>query len=331
MIFPNGKIRFQYRRDFVDNKIGRREFFKKSVKIGISAAVGYGFISCSGGEEVASSGGESVDIAVATGSDYFASTMMAVEGLGGISKFLLKDAHVAILPNSQSRYPGTFTKPEVIRAVVEMCQKAGAAEVNCLTWLSPENWEASGLDVAVKEAGANLKFIAAEEANFKVVPVQGWKAHQEMMIMKEFYNNDVFIDMPVTKDHAGNKFTGTMKNLMGLNYRPNNRLFHREDWTTNPESIKFLDQCIVDLNKAVKPTLCVVDATEFITTNGPFGPGELTKPQKIIAGVDRVAIDAYCTTLWGLTGEDIYAIKLGFEQGLGEIDLSKVGIKEITA
>lgn len=315
----------------MDKKIGRREFFKKSAKIGLSAAVGYGFVSCSRAKDVTSSGGESVDIAVATGSDYYASTIKAMESLGGMKKFVSKDARVAILPNSQSRHPGTFTKPEVIRAVVEMCKKEGAKEVNCLTWLTPENWEASGLDVAVKNAGANLKFIVAEEANFKVVPVQGWKAHQEVLIMKEFYNNDVFIDMPITKDHAGNKFTGTMKNLMGLNYRPNNRLFHREDWTTNPESIQFLDQCIVDLNKAVKPTLCVVDATEFITTNGPFGPGELTKPQKIIAGVDRVAIDAYCTTLWGLTGEDIHAIKLGYEQGLGEIDLGKVGIKEITA
>jgi uncharacterized protein (DUF362 family) len=315
----------------LDKKIGRREFFKKSAKIGLSAAIGYGFVSCSGGEEVASSGAESVDIAVATGSDYFASTVKAVEGVGGMSTFVPKDARVAILPNSQSRHPGTFTKSEVIQAVVEMCQKAGAAEVNCLTWLKPENWEASGLDVAVKEAGANLRFIEAEEANFKVVPVQGWKAHQELMIMKEFYNSDVFIDMPITKDHAGNKFTGTMKNLMGLNYRPNNRLFHKQDWTTNPESIQFLDQCIVDLNKPIKPTLCVVDATEFITTNGPFGPGELIKPQKVIAGVDRVAMDAYCTTLWGLKGEEIHAIRLGFEQGLGEIDLNKVAIKEITA
>jgi uncharacterized protein (DUF362 family) len=315
----------------MDKKIGRREFFKKSAKIGLSAAVGYGFISCSGGEESVSTGGVSVDMTVATGSDYFANTVKAVENLGGMSKFVPKDARVAILPNSQSRHPGTFTKAEVIQAVVEMCQKAGAAEVNCLSWLKPENWEASGLDVAVKEAGANLKFVEAEEANFKVVPVQGWKTHQELMIMKEFFNNDVFIDMPVTKDHAGNKFTGTMKNLMGLNYRANNRLFHKEDWTTNPESIQFLDQCIVDMNKAITPTLCVVDATEFITTNGPFGPGELNKPQKVIAGVDRVAIDAYCTTLWGLTGEEIYAIKLGFEQGLGEIDLNKVRIEQITA
>jgi uncharacterized protein (DUF362 family) len=315
----------------MDRKIGRREFFKKSARFGLSAAVGYGFIACSGGEDISSPDAERVDISVAQGGDYFANTVKAVEGVGGMGAFVPKEARVAILPNSQSRHPGTFTKPEVIQAVVEMCLKAGAAEVNCLTWLKPENWEASGLDVAVKEAGANLKFVAAEEANFKAVPVPGWKAHQELMIMKEFFNNDVFIDMPVTKDHAGNKFTGTMKNLMGLNYRANNRLFHKEDWTTNPESIQFLDQCIVDLNKAVAPALCVVDGTEFITTNGPFGPGELTKPQKVIAGVDRVAIDAYCTTLWGLTGEDIFAIKLGFEQGLGEIDLGKVKIKEITA
>lgn len=315
----------------MDKKIGRREFFKKSAKIGLSAAIGYGFVSCSGGEEIASPEQESVDIAVAIGSDYFANTVKAVDAVGGMSTFVPKDARVVILPNSQSRHPGTFTKPELIQAVVEMCKKAGAAETNCLSWLKPEDWEASGLDVAVKEAGANLKFIAAEEANFKMVPVQGWKTHQELMIMKEFYNNDVFIDMPITKDHAGNKFTGTMKNLMGLNYRPNNRLFHKQDWTTNPESIQFLDQCIVDLNKPIAPTLCVVDATEFITTNGPFGPGELIKPQKVIAGVDRVAIDAYCTTLWGLTGEEIHAIRLGFEQGLGEIDLNKVAIKEITA
>ncbi len=314
----------------MDKKIRRREFLKKSTKIGFSAALGFGLASRFPEGITAPMGENPVDIAVASGSDYYANTKKAVENLGGMSKFVSKGARVAILPNSQSRHPGSFTKPDVIRAVVELCKKAGAKEVNCLTWLTPENWEASGLDVAVKEAGANLKFIEAEEANFKTVPVQGWKTHKEVMIMKEFYNNDVFIDMPITKDHAGNKFTGTLKNLMGLNYRSNNRLFHKKDWTTNPESIQFLDQCIVDLNKVIRPTLCVVDATEFITTNGPFGPGELAKPQKVIAGVDRVAIDAYCTTLWGMTGEDIYAIKFGAEQGLGEIDLDKVMVKEIT-
>jgi len=172
MIFPKGKVQIQYRRDFMAKKIGRREIFKKSEKIGFSAAVGYGLASPFVEGKGLPLRGENVDIAVATGSDYYATTTKAVEYFGGMKKFVPKDSRVAILPNSQSRHPGTFTKPEVIQAVVEMCKKAGAKEVNCLTWLTPENWEASGLDVAVKEAGAHLKFIAAEETNFKTVPVR---------------------------------------------------------------------------------------------------------------------------------------------------------------
>jgi uncharacterized protein (DUF362 family) len=72
-----------------------------------------------------------------------------------------------------------------------------------------------------------------------------------------------------------------------------------------------------------------VDATEFITTNGPFGPGNIIKPQKVVVGVDRVAIDAYCTTLWGMKPEDIIMINKGYEHKLGEIDLKKKKIKEV--
>ncbi len=52
---------------------------------------------------------------------------------------------------------------------------------------------------------------------------------------------------------------------------------------------------------------------------------------KIIAGVDRVAVDSYSCTLWGLEGKDIIMIQRGYEHGLGEIDLTKVKIKEVEA
>jgi uncharacterized protein (DUF362 family) len=137
--------------------------------------------------------------------------------------------------------------------------------------------------------------------------------------------------MPVTKDHAGNKFTGTMKNLMGLNAPTSNRTFHKENWQTDAGAIEHLDQCIADLNTVVKPTLNIVDATEIITTNGPFGPGEILKTKKVVAGVDRVAIDAYCASLRGLRGDDIIMIKRGQEHNLGQLDLKKVKIKEMSA
>jgi uncharacterized protein (DUF362 family) len=311
-------------------KIGRREFVKESAKIGISAAIGSSFIYGLMDRSVHAAGKDAVDIAVSSGADYIKSTARAVDLLGGIEKFVPKDTRVAILPNTQSRHPGTYTKPDIVRAVIRMCKKAGAREINCLSWLTKKHWGGSGLDKAVEEEGANLKLIDMnDESLFKPMAVPKGKVLKEARIMKEFFNNDIFINIPITKDHAGNKFTGTMKNLMGLNSRKNNRTFHKEDWKTNISSIEHLDQCIADLNTIMKPTLCVVDATEFITTNGPMGPGKLLKPQKIVAGVDRVAVDAYCTTLWGLEAKDIIMINKGYEHKLGEIDLKKVRIKEI--
>ena len=72
-----------------------------------------------------------------------------------------------------------------------------------------------------------------------------------------------------------------------------------------------------------------MDSTEFIITNGPFGPGEILKPLKVVAGTDPVAIDTYCCQQWGLKPENIVAINKAYEHGLGEMDLKKLTIKEV--
>ncbi len=305
--------------------MNRRRFLKNGAFL-TAAAAGAAWLPRNGTAAVPGSG-SAADIGVATGSDYFAGTKKAVELIGGMDQFIPKGAKVAILPNVQRWHPGTFTKPDIVRAVVQMCRTAGADSVTCLSWLGARNWEATGLDKVLEEEGAELKLIEREEALFKTMPVSNGVSLKEAMIMKEFFNHDVFIDMPITKDHAGNKFTGTMKNLMGLNYPQNNRLFHKPDWQTDATAIQYLDQCIVDLNTIIKPHLCVVDATEFIITNGPMGPGDVIKPQKVIAGVDRVAVDAYCTTLWDIKAEDIIMIKNAAERGLGTMDLGQLKIR----
>jgi uncharacterized protein (DUF362 family) len=311
-------------------KIGRREFMRKSAKLGLFTAVGSPLLARRPTPIAYAQEGGLIDISVVKGADYFQATNRAVAQLGGMQKFVPKGARVAILPNVQRWHPGTFTKPDIVRAVVQMCKQAGAKEINCLSWLDMKNWEATGLAAVLKEEGANLKLVGGEEAGFKPVKIPQGVSLDEAMIMKELYNNDVFIDIPVTKDHAGNKFTGTMKNLMGINYRVNNRAkFHQPNWTTDINAIRHLDQCIVDLNTVVKTHLCVIDATEFIITNGPMGPGEVIKPQKVIAGVDRVALDAYCTTLWDIQAEDIWAITHAHKRGLGNMNLKDLAIKEV--
>ena len=272
---------------------------------------------------------KSIEISVVEGNDYLAATRKAIEMAGGMGKFVKTGSKVAILANPQRNNPGSFTKPEVLRGAIQLCKEAGAKEVTCLSLLPEENWESTGLKKVVDKEKANLVIIdRSDESLFTTVPVPKGKALKEARIMNAFFDYDVFLDIPVTKDHAGNKFTGTMKNMMGINSSRNNRTFHKDNWTTDINAIEHLDQCIADLNSIIKPDLCIVDATEFITTNGPFGPGELLKPQKVVAGTDRVAIDSYCCTLWGLEAKNIIMINKAYEHGLGEMDLSKVIITE---
>jgi uncharacterized protein (DUF362 family) len=48
----------------------------------------------------------------------------------------------------------------------------------------------------------------------------------------------------------------------------------------------------------------------------------------VIAGTDQVAIDAYGTTLFGLTGADIGYVREAARRGLGVMDLGRLSIRK---
>ena len=319
------------------DKITRRTFVRKSAGIGAVSVLGGSLFSAAGcgnaeGPEPEAATPDAVDIGVAGGGadqEKGALAVRAVELLGGIKRFVPSGSRVCLLPNTQIARPGTFTKPEILRVVIGMCREAGAEAVTCLSWLQQKHWDATGLGKAVEEAGGTLKLVAMKDPSlYRKVPIPKGVALKEARIMKAFFEHDVFINLPITKDHAGNRFTGTMKNLMGLNMQETNMEFHTGNF--KDDDILHLDQCIADLNTVITPALCIVDATEFIITNGPFGPGDILRPMKVVAGTDRVAIDAYCAGLWGLEPREIVMIDRGFKHGLGEIDLEKKKIRETT-
>jgi len=320
------------------SNLSRRDFVKKSAVVGASSVLGAGVLTqpgqisgklpLVGPSHVGQSQGPNT-ISAVTGTDYIDNTIAAVQQLGGMGRFVTEGSRVAVLANPQRPNPGAFTRPDIVRAVIRMCRDAGADRVSCISWQSEQSWENTGTAEAVRAEGGELQIVnMRDESLFKPVPVPSGVALTEARVMKALDDFDVLIDLPITKDHAGNKFTGTLKNLMGLNSPVSNRTFHMENWTTDINAITHLDQCIADLNTIIHPDLCVVDATELITTNGPFGPGELIRPEKIIAGTDRVAVDAYCCGILGLNPNDIMTVTMSHEHGLGEIDLRNVNIVE---
>jgi uncharacterized protein (DUF362 family) len=199
--------------------------------------------------------------------------------------------------------------------------------VRWLTWIFGDYWDRSKIGEYTKGSGAEVVKVDHEDASqWKTLEVPRGKALEEIRVFSTLWDCDVFISMPIFKDHIGSRFTGVLKNYMGASHPTDNRAFHP---TFEGENLRHMEQCIADLNTVVrKPDLVVADAMTILTTKGPFGPGDIAKPQQVVAGIDRVAIDAYGATLLGLEGPEVAMIKNASDLGLGEIDLTKVEIKK---
>ena len=314
-------------------KIDRRTFISKSSKVALSTFVGGSMLPylCTGAGEDAQAS-EKTDVTVVTGGNYFNNTIKAVELLGGMNKFVTKGSKVGLLINSSFEKPGTYVMTDVTLAVLKMCYGAGAKKIVLLNKSSsPEYWNRSNLS---KDFQNEIKSLQTAGQTFVKKEIPQGKTLKEAQIVKEFMECDIFINIPKTKDHAGTNFTGNMKNMMGVTSHETNGFFHFGSNKTKTKDyygdVQFLSQCITDLNLIRKPNLCIADATELITTNGPFGPGKIIKPQQVIAGVDRIAVDAYCSTLLGLNPADVIMIRQGNQAGLGELNLKKINVKQVS-
>lgn len=276
------------------------------------------------------------DIVVVKGENAFENTLLAVEKIGGMHRFVQEGQKVGVLVNSAFREKGAYVDPDVVIAAIKMIFDAGAEEIVFLQHIAPEYWERSKLEEEYRDVIARTRTIEAnkfpakfdEEFFVKIEEIDGAKAiNWELEIVKEFFEVDVFINIPIAKHHATTILTNSLKNLMGINTRESNVKFHLEGPSRNDPA--FLAQSIVDLNLLRKADLIISDMSNVIITNGPSGPGELLSPGKIVVGTDPVAIDTYCTLELGFFIDDILTTTKGFEAGLGHIDLNRKNIIEL--
>lgn len=272
-------------------------------------------------------------IATVKGDDIFYNTQVACETIG-LKKLVKPGMKVGILVNSAFDVKGAYVNPDVVIAVVKMCFDAGASEVVALQGIKEEYWKRSSLyqkhrDVIkrVRSIDQNT-FPSVFDPNYfvKIDSFPGAPNLKNLEMVKEAFEVDLFINIPIAKHHASTILTNAMKNLMGLNTRAFNVTFHLNGPRRNdPE---FLATCIAELNLVRKPDVIVCDVTEVITTNGPSGPGEIVKPMRVVAGTDPVAVDVYCAQQIGFDPERVISIQKGYELGLGEKDLNNVEVHD---
>lgn len=310
----------------MSESITRRSFIKGSTALTVTSILGG---SIEGWIHNTAFAATDVDIAAVHGADYFQSTIKAVQLLGGMGKFVSQQEKVGLLINSPWDNPGSYVRPDIVLAVIRMCREAGAKEIGVFKDLGSGYWKRSALAEKFRD---DIQEITSFGGDYTEVAIPRGVSLKEASVAKALLECDVFINIPIAKDHSGLGFTGTMKNMMGLTSFTTNMFFHHGSGKLGwYDDVDFLAQCIADVNLVRKPDLCIFDGTEVLSTNGPRGPGKIRKPQKVFAGVDRVALDVYGANLLGLIGEEVRTAQLAHEHGLGELDLTRLRIEEVTA
>ena len=118
--------------------ISRRSFIKTGTVIGASSILAGSRLS---GLVIRQAFAANLpDLASVQGPDAYANTVRAVEMMGGMGRFVSKQAKVALLINSDQTNPGTFVKPDIVLAVVGMCLDAGAGEVGVFKRTGGSYW-----------------------------------------------------------------------------------------------------------------------------------------------------------------------------------------------
>lgn len=308
--------------------VTRREFLQlaglASLGTALSAA-GCGSTNTDGDSRTRSPAGDQAYMAIARGSDPAAITGAAVAALGGMERFVRQGDDVVVKPNicvnhNTFEYAAT-TNPEVVATLVRLCLGAGAKRVRVMDTPytgDPETaYRNSGIRDAVVEAGGQMEVMSRIKFTKADIPdgrdIKSWPVYRDVL------EADVLINVPIAKQHGSTRLTLGCKNLMGAIQSPNQ--FHRN-----------LHQRIADLNTVVRPHLTVIDAVRILTAHGPGGGNldDVEKLDTVIASHDIIAADAYATSLFDLTADDIGYIRLGAEMGLGEKDWSKVRVEEIS-
>jgi uncharacterized protein (DUF362 family) len=303
--------------------MNRREFIKKAAKLGVMAGAA-SLLSPYSKLMALDKKGNKPALAAVKNSTPEGMFDAGIAALGGMTKFVKKGQTVVVKPNigwdTEPELAGD-TNPNLVARIIKHCYDAGAKKVyvfdhTCDPW--KETYATSGIEAAAKKAGASV-VPGNTQDYYQKVSVPGAKTLKTAKVHELILSSDVFINVPILKNHGSAGLTMAMKNLMGI-------VWERGVWHATG-----LQQCIADFTAYRKPDLNVIDCYRIMTQNGPRGTSKADTQMagSQIISSDIVAADAAAAKIFGTDPASVGYIKLAAEKGLGVMDLNEVDIKKV--
>ena len=285
------------------------------------------------------------------GQDLPAMTREALAGLGGIQTFINPGETVFIKPNLMTAGfmsgnvidRGECTKPEIVMAVAEECLQAGASrviigdggQVDTFSWEDLPTLDGTS-NYALEAARLNAAYGNKVELVCLIGESPSWTeicaAYTSLDTIKVSslaMEADKVISIPVAKTHMMCKVTFSLKNCLGLTYPMGLDLGSIHSRLGMHTASGGIEQCFLDVVKAVKPHLAVIDFSIGLEGNGPVNLGmgfservdmrDRLGDWLILASSDLTAADATGTRVMGIDPMDVKHLTMAYNQGLGQI------------
>ncbi len=209
---------------------------------------------------------------------------------------LVAGKHVFLKPNFNSSDPAPgSTHPEVLVALVKVLKEMGATEITV--------GDRSGMGDTRRVMDRIGVFGLADELGFETIVFDELQAEDWVMIQppgshwengfpfaRPCLEAEALVQTCCLKTHRfGGHFTMSLKNSVGMVAKKLPRDDH--DFMQELHFSSNQRRMIAEINAAYAPALIVLDGIEAFISGGP-DKGERASPEVVLAGTDRIAIDA---------------------------------------
>jgi len=215
--------------------------------------------------------------------------------LGGIRNFIKPGDQVFIKPNltaGASPESGGTTDVKFVEEIINIIKEikkvkiiigeGAGCEIN-----TDEAFDKLGYKEMARRKGIDL--VNCDNTEYVKVVLDDYLYKPEYSLPKIFMESDVFISVPVLKNHAYTGITVSLKNSFGLIPDEEKNTAHRDS---------AIEECLVDISKIKPADLVIVDGR--IGSEGIAGGVDFLHPRKVgllLAGNDMVAVDAVAARL----------------------------------
>jgi uncharacterized protein (DUF362 family) len=218
---------------------------------------------------------------------------------------VVRDRSVVIKPNLNSSHPFPgATHNETLRTLLVVCRDGGAREITIADRSGMGDTTRvigeKGIDAMARETG--VRVIALETlppSEYAARSLSGWNWRRGVLFPLLFERADVIVTTCCLKTHRfGGRFTLSLKNSVGMVARagPDGYDYMRELHGSPRQRT-----LIAELNALYRPALVLLDGIEAFVDGGPES-GTVARPGVVLAGTDRVAIDAVGVALLRMHG-----------------------------